>query len=316
MNESAPKKKWWLAAAALIPSIWAGLQIVDRLSPSKPDLIAMVDYGPIPITPRAEARADLLSKLREEKRSELFRADTDKSASNTKKQLASNSTKAGADPISVADSLDKFIPYVLTNVHEDPRGYVHIVIRNQGSQSAADVRLVVPDANQLAIKRDAESEFTLQDGRAASLGTLHPAESIEIRAFEETPPNLYSLEEVSVTHSTGVGTLDLRVPVGRLGRFVDTYFWPMVIAAPLFIPLFGLLVAFIMQRRGWNIVKVAPGWNVVSIAPGYTIKNERASQSAPPQAGRGTERALLVVPTSAQPEAEQCVSRRSPGEHP
>lgn len=94
----------------------------------------------------------------------------------------------------------------------EPTGFERIIVRNDGSETAQDVRLSAPDADEYEVSSSDLPKDRLVNGATVSLGSMEPLASYTVTAFMLADGGDYAARQVRVVYADGVGRVSLEAP--------------------------------------------------------------------------------------------------------
>src|SRR5205807_4363286 len=165
---------------AAVAATWTAIEIRDWLKRPEVKLVATVTYGPIPVSPDVAREREIIQKLRR---------------------------ASWLDPLKlpyeywykVRSAVEQIIPESTVRLE----GYIHIIVNNDGTQAASDVRLTVPQAKVLLVTTEGKSDQQV-DGPTLIIGTLPATDSVDVTAFFVSDPAWYTVDQIRLTHAAGV----------------------------------------------------------------------------------------------------------------
>jgi hypothetical protein len=108
-------------------------------------------------------------------------------------------------------------------------GYWKLTVRNGSTRTLQSVRVLLPGAHAAQLQRRTGRPITLDSLEdLVELGALQPRESVEIFAWTILRPTAFLAEDAQVTHSDGVSSIAILVPVGRVGQIADGLYGPLL----------------------------------------------------------------------------------------
>ncbi len=140
-------------------------------------------------------------------------------------------------------------------------GRWHLVARNTGGRRLREVTLAIPGAEYVCIRREQQAVHCGSATASRDLGTLDPGEAVTADAWGSTFGGFYPLlaspdEAPRVTHSEGVGTVDVLVPYSRttINRYLSATRWAVLIGG-LVVSILALSVVIWAVDR-WRFARV------------------------------------------------------------
>jgi len=119
-----------------------------------------------------------------------------------------------------------------------PGGFERIVVRNEGSETARDVRLSAPYAMEYEVSSPETPPVRTVLGPSVSLGSMEPLKSYTVTAFlpgfMPGDTGAYQARQVSVVYADGIGKVSLDVPketpwFGGVDEIVAFVLFPMIL---------------------------------------------------------------------------------------
>lgn len=238
-------RRWFPAAKAVgvvLAILVAATQLWDWLTVPDDELVAHVDFGPFLQPPQLEMEFERFGDLRDwEKLAEIV--DLDGLLDGESDAYAKDLARKVLFRVSwlLRDRLPASLPYEYRL-----SGIWLARIVSESPRSLSEVTVTLPDTRYVLIRREGGEASHLESGEVIELGNLRPRESLSIVAWSAYETSARRAEEIKLTHSEGVGSVIVRAPVGRLGQWMDKYWFP---AVTLLIYLLIMTIVLVVQLR-------------------------------------------------------------------
>jgi hypothetical protein len=214
---------FWIVVAGVAAVILVIFVVRDHYLNSAPGpgtqvLTANIEYGPVLLTPDMQSRIEALQKIRAIDWDERIATVTGWPTRLNNMQPRPGKPSLTPDQVELAgaivrSTLQPLIPAEVTLPFDVSGGYYRVRVRNDGSQALSAVRLSIPGASSIEVRRENQKQFTTNIGSVLVLDDLHPQECVEVRAFAPTEPSsLFDEPRIALSHAAGVGKIKFAGP--------------------------------------------------------------------------------------------------------
>lgn len=209
----------------VIAVILGCIQLWDWITAPRDRLVAAIEYGPLMLPPSIEAEFVRLRDLADEdKLKEMIRFDELLSYPETEPRGYIGDRVVAA----VAMVLRINLPYYgLPPNYGRLNGYWTAKIVNRSEKALAEVKLSLPHTQYVKIKREGQGAIHSATNDVIHLGKMQPQDEAWIVAWTSIEPSRYYADDIKLTHDAGMGEIDVRAPVGRIGQWFDR-FWSLL----------------------------------------------------------------------------------------
>lgn len=244
--------KNWATIAASLVGITVGLITLTNLYRSRAALAATFSYGDHLAAPsEVERDKRLVSLLKYEQIAELV----------TPILAGALKDVRGVEPTLLAHSVASSLSFnnetrSLATSHLS--GYWIGSVVNAGATTLNDVTLYLPSTVEAAIQPDGKPETVVVVDSAAgairgvpaiALGDMRPGDRVVVNAWTSSRIMSYETRDIRVTHSSGYGTVNTIVPVGRVGQWAEA-FTPLLVFGAVIVGIIAVVsVADSMSKK-------------------------------------------------------------------
>jgi len=133
-----------------------------------------------------------------------------------------------------------------------PKGYWAVVVRNSGDRSALGVSLHLPGVTYFLIERKGMTPTHARADEVIELGSMKPQDEVQVIGWTQFKPSEYDVDEITLKHESGVGTVKGLYPVGGAwyGLACHWRFW--VLQTLCFAVLVYCVVMFVANWRAYR----------------------------------------------------------------
>ena len=115
------------------------------------------------------------------------------------------------------DGLKEFPSNLLTH-----SGLYRIRINNKGKRICTGVSVKLPHPCLVLVLREDNTREVLENNSVIAIGDLKPQESVSLDSWSNYSSET-RMDEIRVTHDSGVASVDIRKTIGYFGRWVDKH---------------------------------------------------------------------------------------------
>lgn len=105
---------------------------------------------------------------------------------------------------------------------KDPNGILFVTVKNNGKQPATSISITLPDTIVAKIYKEGVESQTFENKEKLDIGELRNGETASIVAWTWLSPYEHILKNsMKLSHSAGVGSVNVLTPVGPFWRWLE-----------------------------------------------------------------------------------------------